>query len=425
MPARRFTLLTLGSRGDVQPYLALGAGLAQAGHTVTLATHATFEPLARAHGLRFAPVAGDPQAILRTDLGQRWLDSHLNPLAFARGLMDIAAPLVPQVLRDALAASQDADALIVSTLGFFAGFHAAEKLRRPLIGAYLQVVDATALYPMCVFPLWLWGGALPAAYNRWTYRALQQALWLLGGGLINRARAAVLGLPPLRGAQVFRLAAAGARVYGFSPHVLPADPRWPPHVQVSGFWHAATAPGYTPPADLAQFLAAGPPPVYVGFGSLLRRNPQALTETVLHALAKTGQRGLLLGGWGGLTASHLPANVLLVPEVPHDWLFPQMAGVVHHGGMGTTAAGLRAGVPSLLTPIFGDQPFWGWRVHALRAGPPPVRHDHLTVDTLARGIEQLVSTPHYRHHAQALAAQLRAEDGVGRAVAFIEQQMGQ
>ncbi len=173
-------------------------------------------------------------------------------------------------------------------------------------------------------------------------------------------------------------------IYGFSPSVVQKPPDWGDHVEITGYWFLDRQPGWQPPADLADFLAAGAPPVYIGFGSMSTRKPQETTELVLRALSRDRQRGLLLTGWGGLSEIDLPDYVFKIEFAPHDWLFPQMAAVVHHGGAGTTAAGLRAGIPTIIVPHFIDQPFWGQRVADLGAGPQPIPRRQLTCGTAGR-----------------------------------------
>jgi len=149
------------------------------------------------------------------------------------------------------------------------------------------------------------------------------------------------------------------------------------------------------------------------------RDPQATTELVLRALRQTNQRAIVASGWGGMCRDHLPAEVFMIESIPHTWLFPRMAAVVHHGGVGTTAAGLRAGVPSIVVPFFGDQPFWGQRVAALGVGPTPIPRKQLTTDKLAQAIQVALTDQTMRQHAAGLGSQIRMEDGVGTAVSAI------
>ena len=206
--------------------------------------------------------------------------------------------------------------------------------------------------------------------------------------------------------------------------MIPVPRDWDDSVHVTGYWFLDPPAGWEPPVDLVRFLHAGPPPVYVGFGSMVNRKPEEAADLALQALARTGQRGVLSSGWGGLKKEALPETVFMTGSVPHGWLFPQMAAVVHHGGVGTTAEGLRAGVPSVLTPFFGDQPFWGRRVLDLGVGPRAIPRRQLTADRLAEAIRCAVSDTAMRERAALLGERIRAEDGIARAAEVIEQDGG-
>lgn len=233
----------------------------------------------------------------------------------------------------------------------------------------------------------------------------------------------MLGLPPVAhwdGPLALLRQQSALALNGFSPHVVPRPPDWEPHVYVTGYWFLDAHADWQPPAKLEDFLQSGPPPVYVGFGSMSHGNPRAATQTVLQALRRAGQRGILLSGWGGLEESELPGSICLVDSVPHSWLFPRVAAVVHHGGAGTTAAGLRAGRPSVIVPFLSlDQSFWGWRVAGLGAGPAPVAARHLTADKLAEAITAAISDPQIGRAANELGMKIRAEDGVAQAIAIL------
>lgn len=175
-----------------------------------------------------------------------------------------------------------------------------------------------------------------------------------------------------------------------------------------------------PPPSLAAFLAAGPPPVYVGFGSIPSVDPEQTTDVAIEALARTGQRGVLVTSWGELSARLPSADIMTINGAPHDWLFPRVSAVVHHRGSGTVAAGLRAGKPAIICPILGDQPFWGRRLHALGVAPEPIPIRQLTVSLLAEALETVVTTPRYAERAASIAAGLKAERAVETAVRVIE-----
>jgi sterol 3beta-glucosyltransferase len=238
------------------------------------------------------------------------------------------------------------------------------------------------------------------------------------GGAIGAWRREALGLPPARGPLVVR-GRPVPMLYAYSEAVVPRPADWDAHTVVTGYWFLDAPAGWQPPAALREFLAAGPPPVYVGFGSMFMAGGAETTRLVLQALALSGQRGVVATGWGGLTAETAPSDVFFLEAAPHDWLFPQVAAVVHHGGAGTTGAGLRAGRPTLICPLVGDQPFWGRRVAALGVGPAPLPLFKLTAERLADAITRATTEAGMRQRAAALGEHLRREDGVGRAVTFI------
>jgi sterol 3beta-glucosyltransferase len=174
--------------------------------------------------------------------------------------------------------------------------------------------------------------------------------------------------------------------------------------------------------QLTNALQSGPPPVYIGFGSMLHSKPGETIDLILQALARSGQRGVISAGWGGVQKAALPESVYMTGSIPFNWLFPRMAALVHHGGAGTTSMGLWAGVPTIVTPFMGDQPFWAQRVHELGVGTRPIPRRRLTADRLAESIHQAVSDAPMREKAARLGERIRAEDGVARAVAVIEQE---
>jgi sterol 3beta-glucosyltransferase len=235
-------------------------------------------------------------------------------------------------------------------------------------------------------------------------------------------RTQVLGLPPYSLAGPLRhLREHGLlRLYAYSPHVAPRPSDWPAHHQVTGYWFLPPPVGWQPPEELRAFLAAGPPPVYIGFGSMLMREAQKTTARVTEALNRTGQRAIFAAGWGALDeAVHQSEQVFFVKDVPHHWLFPQMSAIVHHGGAGTTGAALRSGIPSIVVPFGFDQPFWGQRVAALGVGPRPLPHARLTADGLAGAIERALHDTHMRERAAQLGGQIQREQGAAQAIDHI------
>jgi UDP:flavonoid glycosyltransferase YjiC (YdhE family) len=203
--------------------------------------------------------------------------------------------------------------------------------------------------------------------------------------------------------------------------VIPKPPDWDDRIHVTGYWFLDPADDWAPPSALLEFLQADPPPIYVGFGSMSSRKPEETADLILLALVRAKQRAIILSGWGGLHKADLPDTVFMVDSIPFSWLFPRVAAVVHHGGAGTTSAGLRAGVPSIVIPFFGDQPFWGQRVAELGVGPAPIPRRRLTVERLAQAIQEAVTDQTMRQRAAHLGSRIQAEDGIARAVAVVQQ----
>ena len=210
-------------------------------------------------------------------------------------------------------------------------------------------------------------------------------------------------------------------LYGFSPSVIPSPADWGSNSHVTGYWYLDSPDDWTPPKELIAFIDADSPPIYVGFGSMSNRNPAEVANLIVKALELSKQRGIILSGWGGLQKADLPKSVFMVDSVPFSWLFPRVAAVVHHGGAGTTAYGLRAGIPSIVVPFFADQPFWGHLVAKLGVGPKPIPRKKLTAERLAKAIDIAVADQTMRQCAVDLGSRIQAEDGVSRAVEVIQE----
>jgi sterol 3beta-glucosyltransferase len=319
-----------------------------------------------------------------------------------------------QIGADAWRAAEGAEA-IVYKYSWLTGYTIAEKLGLPRAAAM-----PFPLTPTRAFPAFLLGSGTDRGTlgNKLTWAASEQVVWQLLRIQDSRLRHEH-GMPPmpLRGPLTRQQGEALPVYYAYSPAVLPRPADWPARIQVTGYWFLDPPPGWRPPDDLRRFLESGPPPVSVGFGSMASADQEATLVIVLRALEKSGQRGLLLSGWADLGEGRsLPPHVLRVGSVPHAWLFPRVAAVVHHGGAGTTGAALRAGVPSVVLPLAADQPSWARIVHSLGAGPVPIPFRKLTAERLAAAIRGAVSDGLIRQRAAELGRQVRAEDGTGRAV---------
>jgi sterol 3beta-glucosyltransferase len=414
----RIAIIASGSRGDVEPYVALGKGLQAAGHVVRLVTHQNFEGLVTSHGVEFWPVEGSVQDVAESMAA---LIESGNFLAILSRMSKEAQAGALALTSASLAACQGMDLIVAGIGGVFVGIAIAEKLGLPLLQAYYIPFTPTSAYPAFVVPKppsWL--GTL---LNRPSYQVARQMMWQAFRSADKAARREVLDLPAATFFGPFSSKCVRGQpiLYGYSPSVIPAPPDWGADIHVTGYWFLDPAEDWTPDQSLADFLAAGPPPVYVGFGSMSSRNPEETANLILDALARTGQRGIIHTGWGGLRRADLPDSVLMVDGVPFSWLFPRVAAVVHHGGAGTTSAGLRAGVPSVVIPFFGDQPYWGQRIADLGVGPAPIPRKKLTADRLAQAIQTAVTDQAMRQRAADLGAKIRSEDGIARAVAVVEQ----
>jgi len=397
----RVTIIAIGSRGDVEPYAALGAGLRRAGHDVRFATHERFAGLADGLGIEVAAVAeGELSRGTHTDAGRRWVERESRLLPGWAGLLKDAASVAERRLADCRDAAEGADVLVVSVLATLLGRQLADALGVPLVRAYYA----------------------PPGRER---RALaRQVAWTAARPWVNRARRTVLGADPLPLREpIGTLDRRGTPVlYGFSSQVVP---NFSPesHEQVTGYWRLDVPEGWTPPPALERFLAEGDPPVLVTFSTMVERRPVRTTRLLLDALALAGRRGLILRGPSLDPGADLGADVMALDAVPFAWLFAQVAAVVHHGGAGTTATALHAGVPSVTVPFFADQPFWAARIAALGVGTPPLPRNGLTAEDLAGAIRTATTDEAMRRRAGELAARLAAEDGVAAAVAAIEAQV--
>ncbi len=420
---KQLVILAHGSRGDIQPYVALGRALKDTGCRVKVACPGRFESFVYQNGLDFALLAGDPADIARM-LTDQVGSSYLRAIP---AMLKYTLPLARRIMDDTLEACQDADAIIHSFLMSIAGHEVALALGIPDISALIfPVFSPTAAFPNPMFPALPLGGR----YNRLTHQVFDRFYWwasILGFGWLRRKDKQ---LPTLHAWPFSSRAKPGKRkpvpvMYGLSPTVLKRPGDWPAHLQMTGYWFL-DQPDYRPPAELQEFLDAGPPPVFLGFGSNVTRRAREVTGIAIAALERSGQRGLLLTGWGGLDQTALPREMVVakrlmaIDSAPFDWLFPRMAALVHHGGMGTTSAGLRAGVPAALVPFTADQPFWARQLHEMGLSPAPIPGKKLDVSRLAEAISDLVTDGARRQRVEAIGREIQAEDGLSRAVALVK-----
>jgi UDP:flavonoid glycosyltransferase YjiC (YdhE family) len=414
----KITVFAAGSRGDIQPCIALCIGLQQAGYQVCLAAPADFAEFVQKHGVSFYPLRGDVQKIMASDTGKKFMETDgTNPLKSIGAVRTMIAPVIMQMAEDVSAACQDAQALIC--LGVFSSFGqtVAEALKIPIMH-----IEPTPLLPTNAFPAPSWPiqRNLGGLHNHLSGLAMLRVIWLWYQPFVNDFRIS-LGLPKLTFKRYYRILKSTPMLSAYSPSIIPHPADWADSVHITGTFFLDSQAGWQPSAELQAFLEAGEPPVYIGFGSMAGNNPEKLAALVLEALAKSKQRGLILTGWGGLRPELLADTVFVLDAAPHHWLFPRMTAVVHHGGAGTTAEGLRAGVPSIIVPFVLDQPFWGARIRQLGLGPDPIPQKQLTAERLAQAITLAVSDSGMKERASAYGKAIRAENGVENAVKIIRQ----
>ena len=416
----KILISSFGTRGDVQPYLTLAVGLQGAGHHVTLATSYNYTEWIQAYGVKAHPTRYSMQEFTQSPEAQAIMKSR-NLIRQIRLMRDMMSQMAEA--RDVVwAAIQDADFVIQSPTGTGA-LEAASTRGIPAVFA-----SPVPFAPTRAFPSFFLGPlrfSLGAGYNYLTHLIMHRVLWSIMGGPMSDRLRKKLGLRAWR--SYAELLAYGRSLgtpwlYGFSAHVIPKPADWDKYQHITGYWFLEAQPDWLPHAstDLLRFLESGPPPVYVGFGSMSHENPERQTRLALRALELSGQRGVLLTGWGGLTRQATPPNVFFVDNVPHAWLFPRMAAVIHHGGAGTTGAGLRAGVPGIITAFVNDQVAWADRVVKLGVGPRVPGIKQLTAEKLAEAIQIAVTDSTLRARAAALGEKIRAENGLARAVEIIE-----
>ena len=412
----RIVVLAPGSRGDVQPHVALARALVDRGYAVTLVADPTFAPLAAQNNVAFAAAAFDMRSVLAEE--QDAFARTRNPLALLRGLTRRSAEMARAWSAVAIPLGREADLILAAGGAIYMALSLAEATGRPVIQTMLQPFFPTRAFPSPIIPPADW----PGFVNLLSHRAMFWLFHVMFRHSTNLVRSE-LGLAPwpMWPPQVLRRPAYRA-LCAVSAAIVPPPSDLPSYVEYSGYWFLDDRNGWTPSQELADFLAAGPPPLYVGFSSVVDRNARGSTALILAALARSGQRAILAKGWGGLdhTKPSQDVEVLLIEEAPHDRLLPLCAGILHHGGAGTTAAAIRAGLPQIVAPFMADQPFWADRMRQLGVAALTTPKAKLTAGDLCTAFTRLVEDSGLRQRALALAQRVGSEDGLAMAVAQIE-----
>ncbi len=415
----RITIVAVGTRGDVQPLLALGIGLRRAGHVVRFATEESYRGQVIAAGLDYHRMSGESESFSAARAASLFRDTIEKPVTrYKRFWKMFVSPTADQHMRESLAPCDGADVLLCQPW-FGIGPSLQEALGVPVIVTGVFPVPAL---PTADFPFPLNSGARADFDGRENLRSWRRAVPMLrvGNDVLQSWRRDVLGLPALTFREHLLRVKSMPHLLGYSPTILPKASEWGADVYVTGNWFLDAEKEYRPPDTLGDFLAAGGPPVVIGFGSHVGRNPAKLTTLVTNALARSGQRGVIVSGWGGLDGSCALSCVHFVKQVPYDWLLPRAKALVHHGGAGTTAIALATGTPQITMPFGWDQAFWGYRCTTLGVGLGPFTPSELTPEVLASAITAVSTDQAFAARAQQLASSVRQERGVETAIAVIE-----
>jgi UDP:flavonoid glycosyltransferase YjiC (YdhE family) len=369
--------------------------------------------------LEFFPLAGNPKTWHNSSEQGAYLNSGRDGVRYVRqGISTVFMPIMEEQLRDCWNACQGTDAIIGMPL-IVGGYYIADKLGVPYILSPTYPVTRTRAFPC---PLLQTKLRLGGWYNWLTYVVVEQAVWQALRRPLMEWRQRFLGLPPLTWADYRRYLKVPV-LYGFSPTIVPKPQDWPDTVHVTGYWFLDQPTDWQPSARLVKFLAAGAPPIYISFGSLVGENPVAMTQLLLQAIAQSGQRAILEMGWGGISADTFPDTVFNMTDAesaPHEWLLPRMAAAIHHGGAGTAAAVFRAGIPSLVIPANSDHYHWGQRIVDLQIGLPVIPPNQVTADGLAKAMQTLTRDRALQANATRIAQEIHAENGVAQAVQMIQ-----
>lgn len=416
----KITMIAFGTRGDVQPAVALGKALKTEGHVVRILAGANFTSWIEGHGLEAVASKIDIQSVMESDLGRDWIEQGGNPLTQMRLIKKLTNQTGWQSMDEAWAACRDAEVIFSSFTSDIYAVSIAEKLGVPHISTPLQ----PTLIPTRSGAATM-NAPLPDRNSRVNYifgrLFLEPFNWRISGSMVDRFRNEVLSLEPQTRAQYRAAKRRLFTVQAYSRHIVPHAEDWPSTVRTTGFLFLEEQDHWEPPPGLIEFLNAGEPPVCIGFGSMIGRNPRQVARIVIDSVRESGRRAVLLSGWAGIGSAEPGNSIYRLDAAPHEWLYPRVAAAVHHGGAGSTAASLRAGLPTVIVPHLGDQPFWGQRVYSLGAGPRPIARNKLTASLLAAAIKAATTNPDMKRRAEDLGAKIRTEDGLGQAIKMIGQ----
>jgi sterol 3beta-glucosyltransferase len=411
----RIVLVAIGTWGDVRPIVVLANALQSEGYEVLLMAAQEFRHWTEARHIPFVGLTINIQGMLDSVASKGG-----NLLASIKLMNQVVAPAMVQVGKEIADCVQDGDALLIAETGQSLVNGIVEKYHLRIIHASPLLTVPTREFPLLNLPSlpdWM---PLRGAIYRLGGQMFRRVAWSTIGARGNQVRTEYLSLPKQTWSKHRALLESTPYLLMVSRHVIPRPADWPSNVRITGYLFDDDT-DWQPPQDLVKFLDDGEKPVYIGFGSMHAKNPEVTTRMLIDGVQRSGRRAVLLTGWAGIGALEAPDSIFILKYAPHSWLFPRMAAVVHHGGAGTTAAGLRAGVPTIITPIIGDQPFWGQRLYELGVGTKPIPHGKLTAEKLAAAIQEATTDRAMQERAAELGRKIAVEDGVGEAVKAVKE----
>lgn len=418
-----FTCITIGTRGDVQPYIALCKGLMKEGHRCRIATHDEFKDWIEEHGIEFRSIGGDPGELMRI-----CVENNFFSVNFVVEGLRLFKDWIDELLTLSWKAVQGTDVILESPSAMI-GVHMAEALRVPYFRSFPMPMTRTRSFP---HPFATPNNPKGRLYNDMTYVLFDHAVWRAIAARTNAFRQKVLGLLPTsyEKLEIWKI----PYLYSFSPSIVPSPLDWLDWIHCTGYWFLDNPQtGWKPDPELKTFIESNDPRpiVYIGFGSIIVSNPIEITRVIIESVLLSNVRAIVSRGWSSRLSSGTgeeedamlkkhPGTILSLHSVPHDWLFPKIKAVVHHGGAGTTAAGLRAGRPTIIKPFFADQFFWGERVEEMGLGKCI---KNLTVDNLSAALRIVSTDDNMLKVADKVGQKIRAETGVETAIQCIYRDM--
>ena len=409
----------MGTLGDVQPFVALGKALKRQNYNVTICTGENFRTFVEDNGVAFFPVRIDYLELTQSEEGKKMMRG--NPVEIIRNMKTLIMPMMKRMLEDLWEGSKDADVLIYNPKAF-GGYDIAEKLGIPVFMAHpIPIIAPTHIFTNPALPVSFNNGIL----NKMSFK-LNRLLMVSFLKIINKWRKETLGLSNKRSIFTNDLVLNGKPIpilYGCSPTVIPYDENWKGNVSMAGFWFLEERKEWESSVELLRFLEDGAPPIAISFSSMPLKYPDRVKEMLTEALRKTGQRGIFISGWSGMHIEDVNSHILTIEFVPHAWLFPKTAGVIHHGGAGTTAAALKAGRPMIICPFSADQPFWAKYMLDIGVATAPLRERDMSIKAFSGRIETLKNEKKLRENAVNIGAKINLENGTEDTIKFIEENL--